>query len=240
VKLKDKNAVVTGGSRGIGSATVLKFAREGANVYFTYNSSKTKADELMLKVSALGVKCKAIQADAGKPHEVKDVVKKIGQELGTIDILVNNAGVLEATGPIGDINEDQFEHQLSVNLRSVFAATQAAVRFMKSGGRIVNVSSCLGERAIFPGVSAYNMTKFAVIGFAKSWAQDLATKNITSNAVLPGPIATDMLSPGAENLSVFKRAGRSEEVANVIAFLASEEASYVTGAAIAVDGGVNA
>jgi 3-oxoacyl-[acyl-carrier protein] reductase len=240
MRLKGKNAVITGGSKGIGAATAFKFAQEGANVFFTYNSSKTKAEELVKKVSALGVNCKAIQADASNPSAVKDAVNLLGKEIGSIDILVNNAGVFEATGIIGEINEDQFEHQLNVNLRSVFAATQNSIKFMKSGGRIITIGSCLGERGIFPGVSAYNMTKFAVIGFAKSWAHDLAAKNITSNAVLPGPIATDMLSPGAENMSVFKRAGRPEEVANMIAFLASEEASYVTGASIAVDGGVNA
>ncbi len=162
------------------------------------------------------------------------------KHFGKLDIVVNNAGVFEAYAPIGEIDVAQFEHQLSVNVRSVFTVTQAAVKHLKSGGRIINVSSCLGERAIFSGASSYSSTKFAVAGLTRSWAYDLALKNITVNAVLPGPIATDMLTEGAEQLPPMKRAGKPEEVAAAIAFLASDEASYITGATLPVDGGTNA
>jgi 3-oxoacyl-[acyl-carrier protein] reductase len=240
INLEGKVAIVTGGSRGIGAATALKLASLGADVAITYGKSKDAAEAIGQQITALGVRSKVVHADAGKPETMQTMVDAIVEYFGKLDILVNNAGVLEAAGLIGEINEEQFEHQLSVNIRSVFTTTQAAVKYLQVGSRIINISSCLGQRATFPGVSGYNMTKFGVVGLTRSWAQDLALKNITVNAVLPGPIATDMMSPGADQLPPMKRAGTPEEVASVVAFLASNEASYVTGAAVAVDGGLNA
>jgi 3-oxoacyl-[acyl-carrier protein] reductase len=240
VNLEGKVAIVTGGSRGIGAATALKLASLGADVAITYGKSKDEAEAVSKQIAALGVKSMVINADAGKPETMQAMVDAVVEHFGKLDILVNNAGVLEAVGSIGEINEEQFEHQLSVNIRSVFSTTQAAVKHLQAGSRIINISSCLGQRATFPGVSSYNMTKFGVAGLTRSWAHDLALKTITVNAVLPGPIATDMMSPGADQLPPMKRAGTPEEVANVVAFLASDEASYVTGATIAVDGGLNA
>jgi 3-oxoacyl-[acyl-carrier protein] reductase len=231
---------VTGGSRGIGAATALKLAALGADVAITYGKSKDAADAVSQQIMALGRKSLVMGADAGQPETMNAMVNAVVQHFGKLDILVNNAGVLEATGSIGEINEVQFEHQMSVNIRSVFTTTQAAVKHLQAGERIINISSCLGQRATFAGMSGYNMTKFAVAGLTRSWAHDLAMKNITVNAVLPGPIATDMMSPGADQLPPMKRAGTPEEVANVVAFLASAEASYVTGAMVAVDGGLNA
>jgi 3-oxoacyl-[acyl-carrier protein] reductase len=239
-KLTGKVALVTGGSRGIGAATAIKFAQEGANVAITYSKSKDKADNIGKQVEQLGVKVLVIHADAGKPETMAEMVEKVVKHFGKLDIVVNNAGVFEAQGTIGEIDVEQFEHQLSVNVRSVFTVTQATIKYLKEGARIINVSSCLGERAIFAGASAYNSTKFAVAGLTRSWAYDLALKNITVNAVLPGPIATDMLSEGAEQLPPMKRAGKPEEVASAIAFLASDEASYITGVTLPVDGGTNA
>lgn len=240
IELKGKSALVTGGSRGIGAATALKLAQLGADVAITYGASREKAEDVGQKIEALGVRSLVLHADAGKPETMAAMVESVVQHFGRLDILVNNAGVFEAAGLIGTINENQFEHQLSVNVRSVFTTTQAAAQHLKSGGRIVNISSCLGERAIFPGASGYIMTKFAVAGLTRSWAYDLASRNITVNAVLPGPIATDMMSEGADQLPPMKRAGQPEEIANVVAFLASDAASYMTGASVAVDGGTNA
>lgn len=240
INLEGKVAIVTGGSRGIGAATAIKLASLGADVAITYSKSKDEAEAVGKRIAALGVKFMVINADAGKPETMQVMVDAVVEHFGKLDILVNNAGVLEAVGSIGEINEEQFEHQLSVNVRSVFTTTQAAVKHLQAGARIINISSCLGQRAGFPGISSYNMTKFSVVGLTRSWAQDLALKTITVNAVLPGPIATDMMNPGADQLPPMKRAGTPEEVANVVAFLASNEASYVTGAIVAVDGGLNA
>lgn len=240
MRLKDKTAIVTGASRGIGAATALKLAQEGADILITYGKSKEPAEKLAEKIRALGRKAVTLQADAGQPDTVAQIIDTAIREFGKIDILVNNAGVFEAAGAIGDINVEEFEHQLSVNVRSVFRTTQAAVPHLKSGGRIINISSGLGERGIFAGASAYTMTKFAVAGLTRGWAHDLALRNITVNAVLPGPIATDMMPDGAGDLAPMKRPGTPEEIANVVAFIASDEASYMTGAMIAVDGGTNA
>ncbi|NDF11511.1 MAG: 3-oxoacyl-ACP reductase FabG [Proteobacteria bacterium] len=239
-KLQGKVALVTGGSRGIGAATALKLAKEGADVTLTYANSKDKAEKVAESIRKLGRKVSIVHADAGKPENMKALVDGVVKEFGKLDILVNNAGVFQAAGPVGEIDTQEFEHQMDVNVRSVVAATQAAVKHMKSGGRIINISSVLGERAIFPGVSAYTMTKFAVAGLTRGWAIDLASKNITVNAIAPGPIATDMAPDGAEQVTALKRKGTPEEVANVIAFIASDESSYVTGAFIPVDGGANA
>lgn len=239
-KLENKVAIVTGGSRGIGAATAIKLAQEGADVVITYANSKEKAEAVVAEIKKLGRKAIAIHADASKPEEMPAMVDKVVKEFGQLDILVNNAGVFEAGGMIGQIDAAQFDHQLSVNVRSVFTTTQAAVKHLKEGARIINLSSVLGERGIFPGASAYAATKFAVAGFTRSWALDLAPQNITVNAVLPGPIATDMAPEGIEQVTALKRYGQPVEVANVIAFLASSESSYVTGATIPVDGGTNA
>lgn len=240
MKLQNKTAIVTGAARGIGAATAIKLAEEGADVLITYSKSKDKAEEVAQKIRGLGRKAVTLLADAGKPETTTEIIDTAIKEFGKIDILVNNAGVFEAAGPIGEMNEAEFEHLLSVNVRSVFTTTQAATKHLKSGGRIINISSGLGERAIFAGASGYNMSKFAVNGLTRSWAHDLALKNITVNAVAPGPIETDMMPDGAGEMTAMKRAGKPEEIANVVAFLASDEASYVTGAIIAVDGGTNA
>ena len=240
MRLANKLALVTGGARGIGAATAIKLAQEGADVALTYSKSSAAAEKVAEAIRKLGSKAHVVQADAGQPEKMGAMVDAVVKHFGRLDILVNNAGVFEGGGAIGAIDAVQFEHQLNVNLRSVFTTTQAAIKHLKAGGRIINISSVLGERAIFPGVSAYAMTKFAVAGMTRGWAQDLALQNITVNAILPGPIATDMLPDGADQVAAMKRAGKPEEVANVIAFIASDEASYVTGATIPVDGGTNA
>lgn len=241
MRLHNKVALVTGGSRGIGAATAIKLAQEGADVAITYGQSKDKAEQVAATIRGLGRRAVVIHGDAEKPETMPDVVKAVTDQLGKLDIVVNNAGVFEAMGPVGKINGAAFSRQMTINVSSVFSLTQAAANVMTQGGRIINLSSVLGERAIFPGTSAYSASKFAVAGLTRGWAQDLAAKNITVNAVLPGPIGTDMLpDESLGQQTAMKRVGKPEEVANVIAFLASDEASYVTGATIPVDGGMNA
>ena len=241
MRLLNKTALVTGGSRGIGAATAIKLAQEGADVAITYGKSKDKAEQVAATIRGLGRQAIVIHGDAEKPETMPDVIAAVIAQLGKLDIVVNNAGVFEALGPVGKIDGTVFARQMDINVNSVFNLTQAAAKVMTNGGRIINVSSVLGERAIFPGTSAYTATKFAVAGLTRGWAQDLAAKNITVNAVLPGPIQTDMMpDQSMGQITAMKRLGKPEEVANVIAFLASDEASYVTGATIPVDGGTNA
>jgi 3-oxoacyl-[acyl-carrier protein] reductase len=238
--LNGKVALVTGASRGIGAAVAKRLARDGAQVAVVYGSSKDKADQVAKEITAAGGRASVFQADAMQPERMTDLVAEVVKQFGKLDIVVNNAGVFEGMGLIGEIDTAALDKTLDVNVRSVFMLTQAAAKVLPKGGRIVNVSSCLGERAIFAGASVYNMSKFAVSGLTRSWAWDLATRGITVNAVLPGPIATDMGSPDAAAMTAMKRLGTAEEVANAVAFLASSEASYITGAQLAVDGGMNA
>lgn len=238
--LENKIALVTGGSRGIGTAIVRALAAQGASVAFTYGGSKDKADALVKEIEAAGGKAFTLHGDANKPETMKDVADAVAKKYGHIDILVNNAGVFEGAVPAPDAPSEAFERTLNINVKSIFTLTQAALKFMPDKGRIINISSVLGQRAIWPGLSIYNMSKFAVNGLTRSWAHDLAPRGITVNSVLPGPIATDMGNADAAGMTAMKRLGEPEEVAAVVAFVASPAASYVTGAEIPVDGGANA
>ncbi len=239
--LSEKIALVSGGSRGIGAATALKLAEHGASVAITYSVSRDKAEIVAKTVEAAGGKSLILRGDANIPESMPAIIDEVMGAFGRLDILVNNAGVFEGIGNlIGDVPHEAFERVLNINLKSVFTLTQAAAKIMPSGGRIINISSLLGERAIFPGASAYTMSKSAVNGFTRAWAWDLADRNITVNAVAPGPIRTGMGDPEAAQLTALKRLGEPKEVAAVVAFLASSDASYVTGATIRVDGGANA
>jgi 3-oxoacyl-[acyl-carrier protein] reductase len=236
-----KTALVTGGSRGIGKSIVQLLSARGAKVAFTYSSSKDAADALASEVDGF-----AIQANASDPEAAKRSVAAAAEQLGgKIDILVNNAGVFEM-GPVGEYPDENFEKQVGVNVRGVWYTTSAAVEHLRDGGRIVNMGSVVGERIPFPGGSAYGMTKHAVAGFTKGWAHDLASRNITVNVVEPGPIDTEMNpdsseNPGAEGMRSMVpmgRYGKVEEVSELVAFLASPAASYISGTHITVDGGM--
>src|SRR6516164_335655 len=189
--LKNKCALVTGGSRGIGAAIVKRLAGEGANVALTYSKSPERAEEVVKTARASGVRSLSIQADSADASAMVAAVEHAVSELGGIDILVNNAGIA-VMGPLEDFELADFDRTLAVNVRAVFVATQAAVRHMKDGGRIINIGSCNAERMPFVGGAIYAMSKAALVGLVKGLARDLGPRGITVNNIQPGPVDTDL------------------------------------------------
>ena len=244
--LTGKVALVTGGSRGIGAAIVKRLAREGADVALTYVSSPDRANEIVQAAQALGVKALAIQADSADAGAVVAAVELTVRELGAIDILINNAGI-GIMGLIDDYRLEDLDRTLAVNVRAVFVATQAAVKHMQGGGRIINIASCNAERAPIAGQSVYCMSKAALVGLAKGLARDLGPRGITINNVHPGPVDTEM-NPATshfakmllEKVMALPRYGTVDEIASLVAYLAGPEAAYVTGASLSIDGGFTA
>jgi len=243
--LDGKVALVTGGSRGIGAAIAKRLGEIGANVAFTYSKSEEEAKAVAADIEKSGSRALALKADANKPDALTTLPEKVKKEFGRLDILVNNAGVFEL-GMIGDIAPEVFEKSLNINVRAVFHLTNAAIAHMTDGGRIVNIGSILGQRAVGAGMGVYNMTKFAVAGLSRSWAHDLAPRNITVNTVQPGPIDTDMnpasgdFAESQKQMVPMKRYGKPADVAAAVAFFCAPENGYVTGAMMNVDGGMNA
>lgn len=246
MSLKGKTAFITGGSRGIGAAIAERLAKDGADIVITYSKSPDKANEVVARVKGLGVKAIAIQANAEKPEAVAAAVDQAAKEFGRLDIIVNNAGIMGGDADYSSLAA--YDKLLDVNVRSVVSGTLAAVKHMKAGGRVINISSVLGERAMGAGLAPYNMSKFAVAGLTRSWAHDYGERGITVNAVLPGPVDTDMNpdspdNPGAEGMkqaAALKRYGRPEEIAAAVAFLARDDSSLITGATLRADGGISA
>jgi 3-oxoacyl-[acyl-carrier protein] reductase len=243
--LQHKRALVTGGSRGIGAAIVKRLAREGADVALTYVSKPEQANETAKAAQAFGVKALAIQADSGDANAVAVAVERTVGAFGGIDILVNNAGVA-AMAPIDDYRLEDFDRTVAVNLRAVFVATQAAVKLMKSGGRIINIGSCNAERIPFAGGAVYAMSKAGLVGLVKGLARDLGPRGITINNVQPGPTDTDMNPAAGEFADMLRKFmavphyGTTDDVAAMVAYLAGPEAGFVTGASLTIDGGFNA
>jgi 3-oxoacyl-[acyl-carrier protein] reductase len=243
--LAGKRVLVTGAARGIGAAIALKLANDGADVAITYEKSAGKADALVAEIRALGRQAIAIQADAGSPEASIGAVDRTVAHLGGLDILVNNAGVLIA-GPFTDQSLEQIDLQLSVNVRGVFVTTQAALKHMPDGGRIITIGSNAGLAVPFAGIAVYAATKSAMESFTRGLARELGPRGITVNLVRPGPIDTDMNpADGALAASILAslaipRYGKTYEVAEAVAFLAGPGAAYVTGSGILVDGGINA
>ncbi|AKZ59018.1 Cyclic-di-GMP-binding biofilm dispersal mediator protein [Streptomyces ambofaciens ATCC 23877] len=238
--LTGRTALVTGGSRGIGAATVLRLAREGADVALTYVNGKEAAEDVVRAVEALGRRAVALRADAGDADEAAGAVERAADALGGLDVLVNNAGV-GLLGPVEGFSVGDLDRVLAVNVRGVFLTAQAAAARMTAGGRIITVGSCMAQRVPGPGGTLYAMSKSALIGLTKALARELGGRGITANIVHPGPIDTDMnpaggpYAEGQAALTALGRFGTAEEVASTVAHLAT--AGYVTGAEFSVDGG---
>ncbi len=244
-RLKDKVALVTGGSRGIGAAIAKRFGAEGAHVAISYSSSADAAHKVVDEIKAHGRKAEAFKADSANAAEVSDLVKHTVERFGRLDILVNNAGVF-VYKPLDETTDEDYDRTFDINVKAVFTAVREAAHHMKDGGRIITIGSVNGQRAPFPGVSLYSATKFAVQGFTRGWARDFAPRGITVNVIQPGPIDTDMNPASGPFAGVMlpaiplSRYGTTDEIASLAAFLASPEASYITGAAINIDGGFEA
>lgn len=240
--LSGKVALVQGGSRGIGAAIVKRLAEQGAAVAFTYVSSQAVAEGLQDELQQAGGKALAIKADSADAEAVQQAVELTVERFGRLDILVNNAGVL-AIGDIAEFSLEDFDRTLAVNVRSVFVATQAAVRHMGQGGRIINIGSTNAERMPFAGGGTYAMSKSALVGLTRGLARDLGPRGITINNVQPGPVDTDMNPADSEfadsllGLMAVGRYGHVEEIASFVAYLAGPEAAYITGASLTIDGG---
>ncbi len=223
-KLTGKVALVTGGSRSIGAAIAKRLAADGASVALTYSASPGKADEVVRSIEAAGGKALAIKADAADTEAVRLAVAK-------------------TIGTFGGIDLEDFEKLIAINVRGLFVATQEAARHLREGGRIIHIGSTNSERMPFVGGSVYALTKGAVAGFTKGLARDLGLRGITVNNVQPGPIDTDMNPADSDfaktlvPITALQRYGNTDEIASFVAYLASPEASYITGASLLADGG---
>jgi 3-oxoacyl-[acyl-carrier protein] reductase len=243
--LAGKVALVTGGSRGIGAAIARRLAADGASVAVTWSKGADAASSVVKEIERGGGKAIALQADAADADAVRNAVERTVTTLGRLDVLVNNAGT-GIPAPVEETTLADFDRVFAVNVRGVFVATQAALKHLKNGGRIIMIGSCLGERVFMPGMAPYAATKGAVKIFTQGLARELGARGITVNNVQPGPIDTD-LNPASGEWAVGQKAavplgryGRADEVAALVAFVAGPESSYINGANLTVDGGVNA
>jgi 3-oxoacyl-[acyl-carrier protein] reductase len=243
--LEGKVALITGGSRGIGAAIAKRLAADGANVTITYTKGADAAASVVKEIERAGGRAIAIQADAADPDATRAAVEQTVAAFGQLDVLVNNAGTAIPKS-FEETTLEELDRLIDVNVRGTLVATQAALRHMKSGGRIIMIGSSVGERVMVPGLVPYSATKGAVKMFTQGLSREVGSRGITVNNIQPGPIDTD-LNPAAGEWAVPQKAataldryGHVEEVAALVAFVAGPEASYITGANLTVDGGMNA
>jgi 3-oxoacyl-[acyl-carrier protein] reductase len=238
-KLLGKIAMVFGGSRGIGAAIVQRLAEDGADVALTWVSQANKAAETVEAVEAVGRKALAIKADSADAAAIQQAVAQAIDRFGRLDIIVVNAGILRL-GSLETVSLEDLDRMLDVNVRGVFVAIQAAAARLTDGGRVITIGSNTAIRTGFPGSSVYSMTKAAVAAMVKGIALDLSPRAITVNNVQPGPTETDMTADHLEmvkSLVPLGRIGQPREIAGLVAYLASEESAYMTGASLTIDGG---
>ena len=243
--LEGKNTIITGASRGIGNGIARVFAENGANVAFTYSSSAAPAEELEKELTALGVKAKAYKSNAASFEECQELIKQISEDFETIDVLVNNAGITK-DNLLMRMSEADFDQVIEVNLKSIFNMTKAVQRTMlkQRYGSIINMSSVVGVKGN-AGQANYAASKAGIIGFSKSMALELGSRNIRTNVVAPGFIETEMTAKldektvaGWRDAIPLKRGGSPEDIANACVFLGSDMSAYITGQVLQVDGGM--
>jgi 3-oxoacyl-[acyl-carrier protein] reductase len=244
-KLANQVALVTGGSRGIGAAIAKRLAADGATVAITYAKDETGASAVVQAIERGGGKAVAIQAEASNAEAVKEAVEKTVKTFGRLDILVNNAGTA-IPKPFEETTLEEIDRMFNINVRGTLVTTQAALRHMKNGGRIISIGSCVGERNMTPGLTPYAATKGAIKMFTQGLAREVGSRGITVNNIQPGPIDTE-LNPAAGDWATpqiantaLGRYGHVDDVAALVAFVASPDASYITGANLTVDAGTNA
>jgi 3-oxoacyl-[acyl-carrier protein] reductase len=243
--LINKAALVTGGSRGIGAAIAKRLAADGASVAITYTQGADAAASVVNEIERAGGKAIAIRADATDAKAITAAVEETVAAFGRLDVLVNNAGTA-IPKPFQETTLEELDRVIAINIRGTFITTQAALRHLRDGGRIINIGSCIGERMMTPGLVAYAATKGAVKMFTQGLAREVGSRAITVNNVQPGPIDTD-LNPASSDwatpqlaATALNRYGNVGDIAAMVAFVAGPEAGYITGASLTVDGGTNA